>query len=84
VAVVPEGATVTTTLDLVAPLAARAETFWIGNPGNPVTQYIVFDGVDSGYAPTITDVPQFIAAAYGKDGYVQVFTRDDVYVYRRG
>jgi hypothetical protein len=84
VAVVPDGATVTTTLDLLAPLAARTDTFWIGNPGNPVTQYVVFDGADSGYAPPITDVPQFIAAAYGKDGYVQVFTRDDVYVYRRG
>jgi uncharacterized membrane protein len=83
-AVVPDGVTVTTTLDLLAPLAARTDTFWIGNAGNPVTQYIVFDGVDSGYSPPITDVPQFIAAAYGKDGYVQVFTRDDVYVYRRG
>jgi uncharacterized membrane protein len=83
VAVVPDGATVTTTLDLVAPLAARTDTFWIGNPGNPVTQYIVFDGVDSGYAPAVTNVPQFIATYYGKDGYVQVFTQDDVYVYRR-
>jgi hypothetical protein len=84
VAVVPEGATVTATLDLVAPLAARAETFWIGNSGGRVTQYIVFDGADSGYAPPVTDVPQFIATYYGKDGYVPVFTRDDVYVYRRG
>jgi uncharacterized membrane protein len=83
-AAVPDGATVTTTLDLLAPLAARTDTFWIGNPGNPVTQYIVFDGVDSGYAPAVTDVPQFIATYYGKDGYVQVFTQDDVYVYRRG
>jgi uncharacterized membrane protein len=83
-AVVPDGVTVTTNADLVAPLAARTDTFWIGNPGNPVTQYIVFDGVDSGYAPAVTDVPQFIAANYGKDGYVQVFTQDDVYVYRRG
>jgi uncharacterized membrane protein len=84
VAVVPEGATVTTNLDLVAPLAARAETFWIGNSGGRVTQYIVFDGDDSGYAPPVTDVPGFIAANYGKDGYVQVFARDNVYVYRRG
>ena len=34
-AVVPDGATVQTTLDLLAPLAARTDTFWIGTPGNP-------------------------------------------------
>ncbi len=50
-AVVPDGVTVQTTLDLLAPLAARTDTFWIGTAGNPVTQYIVFDGQDSGYSP---------------------------------
>jgi uncharacterized membrane protein len=83
-AVVPNGATVTTTLDLLAPLAARTDTFWIGNAGNPATQYIVFDGEDSGYYPPVTNVPQFIARYYGQDGYVPVFSRDDVYVFRRG
>jgi len=34
-AVVPDGATVQTTLDLLAPLAARTDTFWIGNSGKP-------------------------------------------------
>ena len=63
-AVVPDGATVQTTLDLLAPLAARTDTFWIGNAGNPVTQYIVFDGPDSGYSPAVTNVPQFIAQLY--------------------
>jgi uncharacterized membrane protein len=82
-AVVPDGATVQTTLDLLAPLAARTDTFWIGNAGNPVTQYIVFDGDDSGYSPPQTNVPQFIADQYPQDGYVQVFDRDGVYVYRR-
>jgi uncharacterized membrane protein len=81
-AVVPDGATVTTNLDLLAPLAARCDTFWIGNADNPATQYIVFDGDDSGYAPAVTNVPPFIRQWYGKDGYVQVFSRDDVYVYR--
>ena len=83
-AVVPDGATVQTTLDLLAPLAARTDTFWIGTGGNPVTQYIVFDGQDSGYSPAITDVPQFIASTHPGDGYVMVFERDDVYVFRRG
>ncbi len=83
-AVVPDGATVQTTLDLLAPLAARTDTFWIGTQGNPVTQYIVFDGADSGYSPPVTNVPQFIDTWYKNDGYVQVFERGDVYVYRRG
>ncbi|HEY6496861.1 MAG TPA: DUF2079 domain-containing protein [Trebonia sp.] len=82
-AVVPDGATVQTTLDLLAPLAARTDTFWIGTPGNPVTQYIVFDGADSGYSPPVTNVPKFIKNFYSRDGYVPVFQRDDVYVYRR-
>jgi uncharacterized membrane protein len=82
-AAVPDGATVQTTLDLLAPLAARADTFWIGTAGNPATKYIVFDGPDSGYSPAVTNVPQFIAHLYPHDGYVQVFDRDGVYVFRR-
>ncbi|MDX6342457.1 MAG: hypothetical protein QOH87_2595, partial [Trebonia sp.] len=83
-AVVPDGATVQTTLDLLAPLAARTDTFWIGNKGNPVTRYLVFDGDDSGYSPPVTNVPRFVANTYRGDGYVEVFDRDNVYVYRRG
>jgi uncharacterized membrane protein len=83
-AVVPDGATVMTTTDLLAPLAARTDTFWIGNTGNPATQYIVFDGNNSGYAPAITNVPAYIQYWYGKDGYKQIFSDDDVYVFRRG
>jgi hypothetical protein len=81
---VPDGATVQTTLNLLAPLAARTDTFWMGNAGNPVTQYIVFDGLNSGYSPAPANVPAFIKQLYPKDGYRQVFARDDVYVFRRG
>jgi uncharacterized membrane protein len=83
-AVVPDGATVQTTLDLLAPLAARTDTFWIGNRDNPATQYIVFDGPDSGYSPPVTNVPKFMTQLYPDDHYVQVFQRDNVYVFRRG
>jgi uncharacterized membrane protein len=81
---VPDGATVQTTLGLLAPLAARTDTFWIGNAGNPITQYLVFDGADSGYSPEPKDVPVFIRQLYPKAGYVEVFARDHVYVFRRG
>ena len=80
---VPDGATVQATLDLLAPLAARTDTFWIGNSGNPKTQYIVFDGQNSDYTPAISDVPAFIAQIYPGHIYTQVFQSGDVYVFRR-
>ena len=80
---VPDGATVLTTLDLLAPLAARTDTFWFGNSGNPQTQYIVFDGLDSDYSPAIKNVPAFIASFYPPHTYTQIFSDDDVYVFRR-
>jgi uncharacterized membrane protein len=80
---VPGGATVQATLDLLAPLAARTDVFWIGNAGNPVTQYIVFDGVDSDYSPAISNIPAFIAQLYPHHVYTQIFESGDVYVFRR-
>jgi uncharacterized membrane protein len=82
-AVVPDGVTVQSTLGLLAPLAARTDTFWIGNAGNPITQYIVFDGENSGYSPVPKNIPAFIAGLYPSAGYHQVFNRSDVYVFRR-
>jgi hypothetical protein len=82
-AVVPDGATVQTTLNMLATLAARTDTFWIGNAGNPLTTYIVFDGKNSGYTPAPANVPAFIAGLYPAAGYTQVFERSDVYVFRR-
>jgi uncharacterized membrane protein len=79
---VPDGATVQTTLDLLAPLAARTDTFWIGNSGNPRTRYIVFDGQNSDYVPAISNVPAFIAELYPDHAYTQIFDSGDVYVFR--
>jgi len=43
-ALVPDGVSVSTDLDLLAPLAARTNTYWLGNAGtNPATAYVVFD-----------------------------------------
>ncbi|MCL2581088.1 MAG: DUF2079 domain-containing protein [Streptosporangiales bacterium] len=80
---VPDGAAVQTTLDLLAPLAARTDTFWIGNPGNPATRYVVFDGLDSGYSPAPGDVPAFIQQILPRDGYRVIFSDDDIYVFER-
>jgi uncharacterized membrane protein len=80
---VPDGATVLATLDLLAPLAARTDTFWIGNAGNPRTQYIVFDGHDSDYSPPVGNVPAFIARLYPDHSYTEIFRSGDVYVFRK-
>lgn len=80
---VPDGATVTGTLDLLAPLAARTDTFWIGNAGNPDTGYIVFDGTDSGYDPEPASVPAFVAGQHPGARYRVIYHRGDVYVFRR-
>jgi uncharacterized membrane protein len=80
---VPDGTTVLTTLNMLAPLAARTDTYWIGNHGNPEADYIVFDGPDSGYSPAIANVPQFIAGLYPGHAYTQIFSDDNVYVFRR-
>jgi hypothetical protein len=79
---VPDGATVTTTLDLLAPLAARTDTFWIGNAGNPNTQYIVFDGANSGYSPAPASVPAFVASQHPGVTYRVIYQGSDVYVFR--
>jgi uncharacterized membrane protein len=82
-AAVPDGATVTTTLDLLAPLAARTDTFWIGNAGNPSTAYIVFDGTDSGYSPEPANIPAFVASQHPGVRYSVIFDTGDIYVFRR-
>jgi uncharacterized membrane protein len=83
-AVVPDGATVTTTLNLLAPLAARTDTFWVGNDHNPDTEFIVFDGPDSGYSPAVTNVPAFVQQQlYPKAGYQVIFQADGVFVFKR-
>jgi uncharacterized membrane protein len=83
IATVPDGATVTTTLDLLAPLADRTDTFWIGNAGNPDTQYIVFDGTDSGYEPEPADIPAFVASQHRHARYQVIFEQGDIYVFQR-
>jgi uncharacterized membrane protein len=57
---VPDGVTVETTINMLAPLSARDDAFWVGNPAAPVApQYVVFDQIVSGFSPPITDVKGF-------------------------
>jgi uncharacterized membrane protein len=79
---VPSGAVVEATLSLVAPLAARDDTYWIGNTGNPAPRYIVFDDADSGWNPEPSNVLAFVEQRHPGVGYRQIFEDNDVYVFR--
>jgi uncharacterized membrane protein len=83
---VPDGATVATDLDLLAPLAARADTFWLGNRHNPATQYVVFDTASTdwpatGWSPE--HVRSWVEALMGGARYRQIYANDGVYVFTR-
>jgi uncharacterized membrane protein len=80
---VPDGVTVETDLGLLAPLAARTDTFWLGTPGNPPPQYIVFDSGSTDFQPPPANVPEFISRRHPGVSYREIFRDDGVYVFRR-
>jgi uncharacterized membrane protein len=80
---VPDGVTVETDLGLLAPLAARTDTFWLGTPGNPPPQYIVFDSGSTDFQPPPGSVPGFIGQRHPGVSYREIFRYDGVYVFRR-
>jgi uncharacterized membrane protein len=80
---VPDGVTVETDLDLLAPLAARTDTFWLGTAGNPAPQYIVFDSHSTDWQPPPANIPAFIDQRHPGVSYRETFSDDGVYVFRR-
>jgi uncharacterized membrane protein len=83
---VPDGATVATDLDLLAPLAARTDTFWLGNSGNPATEYVVFDTASTDWAATgwsPAHVLSFVESLMRGVRYRQIYANNGVYVFIR-
>jgi uncharacterized membrane protein len=80
---VPDGVTVEATLSMLAPLAARDTTYWIGTSPNPAPQYVVFDNDDSGWSPPPSDVLTFVDQRHPGYQYVRIFLDNNVYVFRR-
>ena len=80
---VPDGVTAETTLTMLAPLAARDDTFWIGTSPNPAPEYIVFDDSNSGWSPEPANVLAFVESRHPGATYRQIFLANDVYVFRR-
>ncbi len=80
---VPSGTTVEATLTMVAPLAARDDTYWIGTAGNPAPRYIVFDSTNSGWSPEPADPLAFVEGRHPGTRYQQIFLDNGVYVFRQ-
>ena len=81
---VPGGTTVEATLSLLAPLAARDDTYWIGNAGNPAPRYIVFDELDSGWSPPPSNPLTFVEQRHPGARYRQIYLNNFVYVFQPG
>jgi uncharacterized membrane protein len=80
---VPGGTTVEATLTMLAPLAARDDTYWIGIGGNPAPGYVVFDELDSGWNPPPSDPLTFVEQRHPGVTYRQIYENNFVYVFRR-
>jgi uncharacterized membrane protein len=83
-ALVPDGATVAATTDLLAPLAARTDTFFLANyrtdPHAPLTQYIVLTASSLGRGEY--DPVSYVENVTGNAPYRVIFDDDGVYVLR--
>jgi uncharacterized membrane protein len=80
---VPAGTSVETTLTMLAPMAARDDTYWIGNAGNPAPRYIVFDDLNSGWNPAPSNPLTFVEQRHPGAAYRQIYLNNFVYVFRR-
>jgi uncharacterized membrane protein len=80
---VPDGVSVEATLTMLAPLAARDDTYWIGSYPNPAPDYVVFDDTDSGWSKPPANVLGFIEQRHPGWAYLQIFSDDGVDVFRR-
>jgi uncharacterized membrane protein len=80
---VPDGESVEATLTMLAPLAARDDTYWIGTYPNPAPAYIVFDEDNSGWNPPPANVLTFVEQRHPGWAYQRIFADDGVDVFRR-
>ncbi len=91
-ALVPDGASVSTDLDLLAPLASRTDTYWLGNASvNPATRYVVFDTQSTDctaweaicLSPRPATVLTFVESLTHHAHYEQIYDSNGVFVFRR-
>jgi uncharacterized membrane protein len=81
---VPDGAQVATDLDLLAPLATRTDTYWLGNSAtNPATKYVVFDTASTDWQPPPANVLTFVESMNHGVRYREIYVNDGVHVFIR-
>jgi len=81
--IVPSGVTVEATINVLAPLAARDDAYWIGN-SNPAPQYVVLDAVVSGFPGTISDPVQWVDGRHSGSSYEIIWSNPyGIYVLKR-
>jgi uncharacterized membrane protein len=84
VSIVPGDVTVEATINVLAPLSAKDDAYWIGNTGNPAVQYIVLDTVVSGFSGTINDPVAFVEQRHPGATYTVVWSDAyGIYVLKR-
>lgn len=78
---IPDGATVEATLNLLAPLASRTDVYWIGND-NPTPQYVIEDNSNGGSPGSSGDPLQSIEQQHKNAHFVEIYSDQyGVYVY---
>jgi len=82
-ALVPDGTTVAADAEMLAPLAARTDTFWLGNHAvNPLTQYIVCDTHSTDFLPGPANPQPFLDGPLVSIRYQSIFNEDGITVLR--
>jgi hypothetical protein len=89
-ALVPDGSTVATDIDLLAPLGARADAFWLGNAGtwlgqrgNPATRYVVYDQTAGDLPAPAGTALSYIESLSRGVRYRQIYQQNSIFVFVR-
>ncbi len=89
-ALVPNGSTVATDIDLLAPLGARADAFWLGNAatwlghgGNPATQYVVYDDTAADLPAPSGTALSYVGSLSRGARYRQIYQQNGIFVFIR-
>ena len=82
-ATIPPGSSVTTDLGLIVRLATEHRAYWVGNDGNPATDYVAIRA-DHGWGPDgPTDAAEYAELLYPGHTYETVFDDGGYQVARR-
>jgi uncharacterized membrane protein len=90
VALVPAGATVEANIDLLAPLGAKSDAFWLGNSslwlgtaGDPATQYVVYDTSCADMPAPQGSLLAWVEKLNNGAAYRLIYSSDTISVFRR-